>query len=372
MSTAAHNAAQTVKDITSTAASSITNFANGSKLPQNQIILVTGASGFVAAHVLNAFLARGYNVRGTVRSDASADKVKKSHAKYIKQLSFAIVKDVAAPGAFDEAVKGVDGVIHTASPFQMNVEDNERDLLDPAVKGTTGILAAINKYNPDVKRVVITSSFASIVSMAEGQRPGYTYTEADWNPVTWEEAKTGPGGVAYCASKTFAEKAAFDFVKEKAPNFTVSTICPPMIYGPLDHGVSDMSKLNTSAADIYRLMNGSEKEVPQTDFFAYADVRDVAEAHLRAYENPAAGQQRYFITGGNYTYQQVCDIIREEVPEVKERVPVGTPGAPIGDVYKVSNEKAKKELGMSFRSLKECVTDTARSLYQLELSLKKQ
>lgn len=73
-------------------------------------ILVTGASGFVAAHILNEFLEHGYHVVGTVRSQESAEKVKKSHAKHVGNLSFAIVPDVAAPNAHDEAVKGVDGV----------------------------------------------------------------------------------------------------------------------------------------------------------------------------------------------------------------------------------------------------------------------
>lgn len=77
---------------------------------KGKTVLITGASGFVASDVLTSFLQRGYHVKATVRSDATAEKVKKSHAKYASQLSFAIVKDVAAPGAFDEAVKGVDGV----------------------------------------------------------------------------------------------------------------------------------------------------------------------------------------------------------------------------------------------------------------------
>ena len=73
-------------------------------------ILITGGSGFVAAHVLSAFLSRGYNVRTTVRNNDAAEKIKKSHGHYIDQLSFTIVKDVAEPGGHDEAVKGVDGV----------------------------------------------------------------------------------------------------------------------------------------------------------------------------------------------------------------------------------------------------------------------
>lgn len=89
----------------------VQNVLNGDKhTGHGQTVLVTGGSGFVAAHVLNAFLDRGYNVRTTVRSQSSVDKVKKSHGHYGDQLSFAIVPDVQTPGAFDEAVKGVQGV----------------------------------------------------------------------------------------------------------------------------------------------------------------------------------------------------------------------------------------------------------------------
>ena len=77
---------------------------------KGKTVLVTGGSGFVAAHVLIALLSRGYNVRTTVRNNESAEQIKKSHSHYINQLSFAIVKDVAEPGGHDEAVKGVDGV----------------------------------------------------------------------------------------------------------------------------------------------------------------------------------------------------------------------------------------------------------------------
>lgn len=101
------NAAQTAVQ---TAQNVISSYTNGASSHAGETILVTGASGFVAAHVLNEFLEHKYKVRGTVRSEASANKVRKTHSKYGDALSFAIVKDVAAPGAFDEAVKGVDGV----------------------------------------------------------------------------------------------------------------------------------------------------------------------------------------------------------------------------------------------------------------------
>lgn len=76
----------------------------------SQTILVTGASGFIAAHIVDSLLEQGYNVRGTVRSESTAAKVLKTHEKHAEQLSFSIVPDIAVPGAFDEAVKGVNGV----------------------------------------------------------------------------------------------------------------------------------------------------------------------------------------------------------------------------------------------------------------------
>ncbi|KAH7056993.1 putative cinnamoyl-CoA reductase [Macrophomina phaseolina] len=337
-------------------------------------ILITGGSGFVAAHVLNSFLERGYNVRTTVRSEATAEKVRKTHKKYAEsgQLSFAIVQDVAAPGGFDEAVKGVDGVVHTASPFQLSVEDNVRDLLDPAIKGTTQILEAIHKFNPSVKRVVITSSFAAMFDLSQGLRPGHAYTEADWNPVTYDEAaKTDNGAVAYLASKTLAEQAAWKFLEDKKPNFTVATICPPMIYGPNAHYVDDLGKLNTSSAEIYGFVKGDKKEVGDAAFPAFADVRDVAEAHLLAYEKEGAAGQRYFITSGNYSNQQVCDLIRKHFPELRDRVPEGEPGKPLADMFSTNTSKAQSELGLKFRSLEDCIVDTVKSLLELEKSVAK-
>lgn len=329
-------------------------------------VLVTGASGFVAAHVLNEFLGHGYRVVGTVRSQASADKVRKTHAKYGDKLSFAIVEDVAVSGAHDEAVKGVDGVIHTASPFQMQVDDNEKELLKPAMEGTRSVLTSIAKHNSDVKRVVITSSFSSIVNLEKGAWSEHTYNEADWNPVTYETAKSADGATAYCASKTFAEKLAFDFVKDQKPSFDISTICPPMVYGPSDHN-PDLTKLNTSSADIYRLMDGSTKEVPDTSFFAEVDVRDVAKAHRLAYESEKAAGERYFTTAGGYTYQDICDILRQ-IPEIKDKVPEGKPGSGkdvLEGVYKVDNSKAQK-LGISFIPLEKTIKDMAHQFLKIQ------
>ncbi|KAI5456165.1 hypothetical protein BGZ63DRAFT_367555 [Mariannaea sp. PMI_226] len=331
-----------------------------------QTVLVTGASGYIAAHVVETFLRKGYNVRGTVRSEKMASDVRETHAKYAGQLSLAIVPDMSASNAFDEAVKGVDGVIHTASPFILGAIDYEKELFQPAIQGTTSILEAIQKNNPSVSRVIITSSFASIVDPTQGQRPGYTYTEADWNPVAGKEDGSANPVVAYLASKTLAEQAAWKFVEDKKPNFSISTICPPMVYGPVAHRVDNVKLLNTSSADIYRLFNGSEKEVPDTGFHAFADVRDVAEAHLLAFEKPEAAGQRYLIATGQYTYQRICDIIREKFPELRGSTPKGDTGAPYPHSYRLDTFKAARQLGMKFIPLEETIAGTVESILKLQ------
>lgn len=339
----------------------ITHKTNGAD--NKGIILVTGASSFVGTHVIKTFLKNGYHVRGQVRNAGSAEKVRKAFPTAGDTLTTVEVPDITVPGAFDEAVKDVAGVIHCASPFVMQVEDNERDLLDPAVKGTNRILEAVASRAPQVKRVVITSSFAAILDPQQGLRPGYTYTEADWNPTTYDEAvQTPSGAVAYCASKAFAEKAAADFVATNKPGFTVSTVCPPMVYGPVEHD-ADLAKLNTSIADIYRFMDGSTKEPGPTGFPTFADVRDVAEAHLRAYERDQPG--RYFITSGTFEYGDVCRVLREVLPDRKDKIP-DPEATPRAEFYKVDNSKTGKELGMTFTSLHDSIRDTALSLVALE------
>ncbi|KAL8792831.1 MAG: hypothetical protein Q9195_004560 [Heterodermia aff. obscurata] len=129
-------------------------------------VLLTGGTGFIAAHVLDLLLEQGHSVVTTVRSEAKARTIKDAHPHVSKEkLDFSIVEDIAQEGAFNEAVKAdppFEIVIHTSSPFHFNVTDVKKDLLDPAIIGTTGLLRAVKQNAPTVKRVVITSSFAAI------------------------------------------------------------------------------------------------------------------------------------------------------------------------------------------------------------------
>ncbi|KAH7370568.1 putative NADPH-dependent methylglyoxal reductase GRP2 [Rhexocercosporidium sp. MPI-PUGE-AT-0058] len=330
-------------------------------------VLLTGGSGFIAAHVLEILLKHGHTVITTVRSQAKADKIQSAHPSAGKSLSFKIVEDIAVEGAFDEAVKidGLEAVIHTASPFHFNVTDTKKDLLDPAINGTKGVLAAIKKNAPSVKRVVITSSFASILDAGKGNAVGYTYSEKDWNPVTEEQAVKDPS-TGYRASKTFAEKAAWDFVEKEKPNFTLATMCPPLVLGPIVHYLNDLSTLNTSNQRVRNLIIGQNKEsIPVTGVYLFTDVRDLALGHVKAMELPEAGGKRFFFTAGYFTNKQICEIIRKNFPEYRDQLPAeGVKGGdfPEGGVYGFDNKRSREVLGIEYRGLEESIVDLVKSL----------
>ncbi|KAB5585330.1 hypothetical protein GE09DRAFT_22480 [Coniochaeta sp. 2T2.1] len=327
--------------------------------PSEQTILVTGANGFIGGHVLQQALAKGYNVVAAVRTAKSASKFRPifSSQESSGQLTWAYVPDITVvpdyASAFSAAEKPITGILHLASPFSLSVEDNKRDLLEPAVHGSLAILQAANKYaTPALKRVVITSSFASNLDTTKGSRPGYTYTDADWNPQGWETADMDSSS-AYCASKALAEKAAWDFIEEEKPGFDLVSINPPWVFGPHVDGVEDLAKLNQSSAALSQLLDA--KAIPPVDFGGFVDARDIAAAHILALEKPEAGGNR-FIVGSHFDYQSAADALRKEVPELRERIPEGTPGK-LPEVYGMDGSRAERVLGIKYRTLGETMRD---------------
>ncbi|KAG8998327.1 methylglyoxal reductase (NADPH-dependent) gre2 [Tulasnella sp. JGI-2019a] len=130
-------------------------------------VLVTGASGFLATFCCQSLLRRGFNVRGTVRSQAKGEYLKKlSENEPNGKFEYIIVEDIQAPNAFDEAVKSVDAVEHVASPLTGFGGEPEQ-VLKPAIQGTIGILESVKKNGPGVKRIVITSSSGAVSGMKD-------------------------------------------------------------------------------------------------------------------------------------------------------------------------------------------------------------
>ncbi|KAL6854480.1 NAD(P)-binding protein [Trichoderma novae-zelandiae] len=336
--------------------------------PSDQTLLVTGANGFVAQHIINEALARGYNVRGTVRSASSAAKVRPVFASHGPSFSVVIVpelndKDLYAP-AFADTPAPVTGVINVAAPFSLKVKDPLVELLDPAVECAISVLEATRQFGPNVRRVVNTSSFACNLDLSQGYRPGYTYTEKDWNPMSREQAAKADNATAYCASKALAEKAMWNWVETEKPSFSLTAINPPWVFGPHLNPISDLSHLNESSEALWRLVGA--KEVPPVDFGGFADVRLVAKAHLEAFERPEAAGER-FLCGQHFDYQSAVDALRETLPQLKDRLPVGTPGAgKTQDIYQIDGGKAERILGIKYIPLEVTMKDSFEQLLAAE------
>ena len=305
-----------------------------------------------------------HDVVTTVRSDEKGRKIRDYHSSMPEsRLSYVIVKDIAQDGSFDQAVVSdppFEAVIHTASPFHFNVTDAQKDMLDPAINGTTEILKAIKAKSPTVKKMVITSSFAAIIN---DRKHPESYSEEIWNPVTMEEALANPK-VAYRASKTFAEKAAWDFVRIERPNFQVATINPPLVIGPVLPYLVTLDTINTSNERIREMIQGKIQEpLSPTDTFLWVDVRDVATAHIQAMELPGASGKRFFVTKDHISNEDIADCIRKRFSELSSKLPAKSQtDKPAKRSFGFNNSRSVEVLGLKYRSLNESVTDTVKSL----------
>ncbi|KAI0394858.1 hypothetical protein F5Y17DRAFT_425807 [Xylariaceae sp. FL0594] len=333
-------------------------------------VLLTGGSGFIAAHVLETLLQRGHSVVTTVRSSKKGQQILDAHPTHSRAtLDYAVVEDIAKLDAFEKAVISeppFEAVVHCASPYHFHAKDNKKELIEPAVNGTVGLLQAIYNHAPTVKRVVITSSSAAMLDQSQ---PTKVYSEADWCPITEEQALAGPAN-GYRASKTFAERAAWKFVEDKKPNFSLSVCNPPLVLGPVIHHLESLSALNTSNQRIRDLMSGAYKAaLPYTGNHLFVDVRDLALGHALAVEKPeaVAGGKRFFMVAGRFSNREIADIIRDEFPEYRDNLPVGDDALKSGDypaagVYGFDNTRSREVLGLQYRSLRESIVDAVKSL----------
>lgn len=341
------------------------------------LILVTGANGHVAQHVVSQLLSlppsHRPKVRATVRSDTSAAGLKSVFSSHISSgiLSFAYIPDIAQPGAFDDAVKDVTHIAHIASPLIVGATDAEQDVLKPAIGGTTSLLkSALNMST--LQAVVITSSFAAVHDPMHGLHPEKTYTSKDWNPITYEEAadpnldlsvwpETYRVFITYMASKKLAEKAAWDFYDSQKPKWRLSVVCPTYIGGP---NVLPLAKGADSLSFSQKLLWGvatskPEDNLPEIDFPYWVDVRDVARAHVLALQSSQADGERFTLAPFSTTYSGVADLVRRELRRDVSRQVQEL------DCFKVDMGNCESILGMKEREwvgLEKMVLDTVRQV----------
>ncbi|EHN02487.1 YGL157W-like protein [Saccharomyces cerevisiae x Saccharomyces kudriavzevii VIN7] len=341
----------------------------------NTTVFVSGATGFIALHVVSDLLKAGYIVIGSGRSKRKNDGLLRRFNNH-PNLSVEIVKDIAAPNAFDEVFKKhgkeIKVVLHTASPFHFQTTDFEKDLLTPAVNGTKSILKAIKEYAADtVEKVVITSSVAALVNPGDMGNPSLLISEESWNRDTWESCQAN-AVAAYCGSKKFAEKAAWEFLKENQSSvkFSLSTVNPGYVFGPQMFADSLKNGINTSSGIIAELVHSKAGGQFQNYSGVFIDVRDVSKAHLVAFENPECAGQRLVLSEGLFCSQEAVDALNEEFPQLRGKIATGEPGSGPSFLEKNSckfdNSKTKKLLGFKFYNLRDCIVDTASQMLEVQ------
>lgn len=347
------------------------------------LVLVTAVNGFIASWTAKAFLDAGYNVRGTTRSAKSSQSMLEVEPfkSYASDGRFSIVQvpDITLPGAFDDAVRGCHAIAHTASPMALNFTDPE-PVINTAVQGVRSVLDSAHfssgTGSSTVKSFVLLSSIAAVVGKKPDDDATYTFTEADWDNVSEKEVarlgKQTPSMVIYKASKTAAERAMWDFQRDKKPSFTMTAINPVYVWGPPLLFPEDPEDLNMTAKIVWTVLSGQEIPPPFGGSNGSVDVRDVARLILFAVqEKEKANNQRFIAASGIRSHQAVADILREIYPARRDIIKVGNPGEGYLPDYsvpknnsapKVDNSKAVRVTGKDWIGPRQSVIDAAKAL----------
>ncbi len=336
----------------------------------NTLVAVTGASGFIGLHCVLALLQEGYRVRGTLRDMTRADSLRQALEKHVEtggRLEFAEAELTRDEG-WAEAFDGCTYVLHVASPIPRAVPRHEDDLIIPARDGTLRVLGAAKEKG--VRRVVQTSSIAAVVNGHNHDR-SYVYSEKDWSNL---EAGLTP----YPKSKTIAERAAWDYMAELGEDsaLELTVINPGMVYGPIlepDYG--------TSGEIVRKIMRRDLPGLPKLGFGS-VDVRDVATAHVKSMETPAAAGQRFCCVAEDAWMSDIAAILKRNYAQRGYKIPtfvmpnimvrlaaifdkaVRVVIYELGTLPRVDNSRIRETLDWQPRGLEEMVTAMADSMIE--------
>ena len=341
-----------------------------------QKVMVTGATGYVAGWIIKKLLEEGHSVHATVRNPDNREKL--AHLTGMAENTEGSIHffkaDLLNPGDFAEAMQGCQLVFHTASPFTTSVKDAQKELIDPAVRGTENVLKEVNKAE-SVKRVVLTSSCAAIYTDAiDTQRaPNHKITEDIWNTTASLDYQP------YALSKTLAEKKAWEMAEEQN-RWKLVTINPSLVMGP----ALNKGKVTSESYNLLEQMgDGTMRFGGPKVGIGMVDVRDVAEAHYRAGFHPEA-EGRYITSAHNSNFLELAQSL---IPKYGKDYPLPKRPMPkwllmlVGPMinnnlsrdyirnnvnipFQADNSKIQKELNMEFRPMRETMEDAFADLIE--------
>ena len=330
-------------------------------------ILLTGAGGFVARGIALDLLQAGHSVRGSLRDPAAQEmplrEALRGHLTDPASLDrLDIVRlDLSKDEGWPEAARGMDAILHVASPFPLEQPKDAESVIRPAVDGTLRALRAA--VAEGVGRVVMTSS---TVAVTNGPDPeGRPRDERDWSTADH------PAATPYVRSKTEAERAAWDFVRAEGRGVALTVINPGFVLGP-----PLAEERGASLQVIQCVLAGKDPMVPPIGFQT-VDVRDVSRAHVAALERPETAGKRYVTASGFLWFREIARMAAEETgrpldkreaPKLMMRLvalfdPALRGVVPLmGREDPVSNARAREELGIDFIPAEQAAREAIRAL----------
>ena len=335
-----------------------------------ETVLVTGGTGFIGLHCLQQLLDKGYKVKTTIRSESRKQEVMeamKKHSSNFENLEF-FIADLLSDDGWSEAVNGSKYVLHVASPFFLGEPENEDVFIKPAVEGTLRVLKAC--ADADVKKVVLTSSFAAVGYGHPKEKE--VYTEEDWSSVDGEISP-------YAKSKTLAEKAAWEFVEnlEESNKFELTVINPVAVTGPML-----TSDIGSSNDFLLKLISGSMPACPKIHM-GYIDVRDVAKAHIFSMTEDKTNGERIIVSENEMFFAEVGKTLNEagfkksptkEMPNFLVKImslfvgELKTLLSALNRKGDIDKTKAKSFFNWDYISTEQSVTETAQQLQDMGLT----
>lgn len=345
----------------------------------NKPVLVTGATGYVAGWLVKRLLEEGYTVHAAVRNPDDSEKT-------AKLMELAVVypgelrlfkADLLDWGSYREAMQGCEVVFHTASPFNLDVKDPSKELVDPALNGTRNVLGEAQS-TPSVRRVVLTSSTAAIYgdnADLKQNRRGY-YTEEDWN--TTSSVRHQP----YSYSKTLAEREAWDMARSQ-DRWKLVVINPVFVLGP---AINPKTVTSQSFQLVTQMGDGTLKSGVPNIGMGLVDVREVAEAHLQAGIREDANG-RHIVCAHNGSFGEIARILHKHYGD---RFPIPNKNLPklaaliFGPLvnrgitrkyirrnldlpFRADNSRSRERLGIEYRPVEESLLDMFEQLIETGL-----
>jgi dihydroflavonol-4-reductase len=336
-------------------------------------VMITGSTGYVAGWLVKRLLEAGVVIHAPVRSPDDERKT-----GYLKEMALEMPGDIVffkadllEPGSYADAMAGCAIVFHTASPFNLNISDPQRDLVDPAVKGTRNVLETA-KETPSVERVVLTSSCAAIFgdNADVAKAPNGVLTEDVWN--TSSSLNHQP----YAYSKTEAERTAWKIAKAQ-DRWKLVTINPSLVIGPAVGGEPTSESFNL----LTQFGNGTMKAGTAPYEIGMVDVRDVADAHMAAAYLEAA-EGRHITSAKTVSFLELGNALKRrfgdsypfptrELPKfmiwafgpiMDKTIKRDFVAKNFGHRWKADNSKSRNVLGLDYRSVEKAAEEMFQQL----------